>query len=246
MDQGLVTKIVEEIKADLAAGHISEADATMAWLLPRLSLSEQREAEAWYIEKRRAAMPTPPAISSPWATAQLPGAAGVGPLQSWGSPLSTVQSPPLATDVVQAAPINVRVVRDPVAPERDVFQTRSGWGVFIWPLFWTAVGPFLGFIPWVISLPWLIVVCLRWLNTEYVITTRALRVHEGIFGRKDTELLLSKIESVHVSQGFLGRMLGYSSVVVTGTGRMVERFGSVSDAAGLRDALMEQIAERER
>jgi uncharacterized membrane protein YdbT with pleckstrin-like domain len=50
---------------------------------------------------------------------------------------------------------------------------------------------------------------------------------------------LSKIESVNVNQGILGRMLGYGTIVVVGTGGTNEPFAYITDPLTFRKKFQE-------
>jgi uncharacterized membrane protein YdbT with pleckstrin-like domain len=65
---------------------------------------------------------------------------------------------------------------------------------------------------------WIGVALLRRLTTELAVTNKRLIAKAGLISRNTVELNLSKVESVRVSQSILGRILGYGSIVVGGTG----------------------------
>ena len=54
--------------------------------------------------------------------------------------------------------------------------------------------------------------------SEFGITNKRLTIKTGFLSRKTLELNLSKIESVNVNQSIFGRILGYGSIGVIGTG----------------------------
>jgi len=55
-------------------------------------------------------------------------------------------------------------------------------------------------------------------TTELAVTSKRVIVKTGMIRRHTVELNHSKVESFQVSQGILGRMLGYGTLTVTGTG----------------------------
>ena len=76
------------------------------------------------------------------------------------------------------------------------------------------LGFLLLFFPWAfIPQVWLLRYC-----SEIGITTRRVVWKTGILSRITQELTISKLETVHVSQGIIGRMLGYGNIVLRGTG----------------------------
>ena len=59
---------------------------------------------------------------------------------------------------------------------------------------------------------------LKYLFIEYGLTNKRVITKTGIISRSTEEMKLSKVETVEIKQGILGRILGYGSVVVSGTG----------------------------
>ena len=65
---------------------------------------------------------------------------------------------------------------------------------------------------------------LSYVTSEFGLTDRRVLAKVGWLHRRSSEVLLSKIESIQVDQGIGGRMLGYGTLVVTGTGGTREGF----------------------
>jgi uncharacterized membrane protein YdbT with pleckstrin-like domain len=55
-------------------------------------------------------------------------------------------------------------------------------------------------------------------TTELAVTTKRVIVKTGMIRRHTVELNHSKVESFQVSQGIFGRLMGYGTLTVTGTG----------------------------
>lgn len=55
-------------------------------------------------------------------------------------------------------------------------------------------------------------------STEMGVTSKRVIRKSGVIVRDTAEIRLSKVESVSVRQGFLGRIFGYGDVVIAGTG----------------------------
>jgi uncharacterized membrane protein YdbT with pleckstrin-like domain len=83
-------------------------------------------------------------------------------------------------------------------------------------------------------------------STEMVVTNKRILIKTGLLSRRTFELLLSKVESIGVEEGILGRMLGYGSVVVRGTGGTPEPFKTVSHPLEFRRQVQQQIEQREQ
>jgi len=77
--------------------------------------------------------------------------------------------------------------------------------------------------------------------TEMAVTNKRLVVKIGVLRRRTYEILLSKVESIHVEEGLFGRMLGYGSVVVRGTGGTPEPFYRIAHPLELRRQVHHQI-----
>ena len=70
-------------------------------------------------------------------------------------------------------------------------------------------------------------------NATEMVTNKRVIVKVGLMRKKTVELFLSKVESIGVEQGILGRMLGYGSIVVRGTGGTAEPFKMVRSPFGI-------------
>jgi len=66
-------------------------------------------------------------------------------------------------------------------------------------------------------------------TSEFAITNKRVIIKIGLISRHTLEMNLSKIESVNVAQGIFGRLLGYGTIVIVGTGGTRETFPSISD-----------------
>lgn len=77
--------------------------------------------------------------------------------------------------------------------------------------------------------------------TEIAVTNHRVIIKVGLVGRRTIEMLLSKIESIEVQETALGRMLGYGSIVVIGTGGTPEPFHRVAHPLEFRSMVQQQI-----
>jgi uncharacterized membrane protein YdbT with pleckstrin-like domain len=66
---------------------------------------------------------------------------------------------------------------------------------------------------------WLAVPVLRWRTTTYELTTRRLRVREGIVTRHGRDIPLVRINDVSFEKGLLDRLLGAGRLVVESAGQ---------------------------
>jgi acyl-coenzyme A synthetase/AMP-(fatty) acid ligase len=77
--------------------------------------------------------------------------------------------------------------------------------------------------------------------TEMAVTNRRVVIKTGLVSRKTIEMLLNKVESIEVSETAIGRMLGYGTIVVIGTGGTPEPFYKVAHPLEFRSQVQQQI-----
>ena len=77
--------------------------------------------------------------------------------------------------------------------------------------------------------------------TEMAVTDKRLVIKVGVAGRRTLELLLQKVESIAVEENLMGRVLGYGTVIVHGTGGTPEPFGLVAHPIEFRKQVQQQI-----
>jgi len=71
-------------------------------------------------------------------------------------------------------------------------------------------------------------------TTELAVTDRRVIYKTGIFRRHSMEMNRSKVETVGVNQSILGRILGYGTVVVRGTGGSFEPIPFIGEPLDFR------------
>ena len=135
--------------------------------------------------------------------------------------------------------------------ERVLYKTRLHWVLFVKPGLVLAGGIVLMILlrrvqdpPWLwmiggtvagVGLLWSLVHYVELMTSEFAVTTSRLIFKVGLISRYTTELLLSKVESIGVQQGLLGRVLNHGDLTVTGTGGAREVFRRVRDPIGFRN-----------
>jgi uncharacterized membrane protein YdbT with pleckstrin-like domain len=143
------------------------------------------------------------------------------------------------------------VERHLLAGEHVVYKTRLHWILFLRPALVVVAGIALALVlrpvqdpPWlwmigagiaVIGLVWGLVHYVEMMTSEFAVTSSRLILKVGLISRYTTELLLTKVETIGVQQGLMGRMLGYGDLTVTGTGGAREVFRRVRDPIGFRN-----------
>jgi uncharacterized membrane protein YdbT with pleckstrin-like domain len=77
--------------------------------------------------------------------------------------------------------------------------------------------------------------------TEMTVTNKRVFIKVGLAARRTIELLLSRVESIGVEESVMGRILGYGTVIVHGTGGTPEVFNMVAHPLEFRTRVQQQI-----
>ncbi len=157
------------------------------------------------------------------------------------------------------------VEKNLVPGETLTYRTGCHWVVMFWPLVGGAVLGFVGFAffagGWMATrnggryegaMVWGAVALLgavaligggiiRRFATEVAVSNQRVLIKSGLLSRRSVEVLLLKVESIGVDEPFLGRILGYGSVIVRGTGGTFETFDKIAHPNELRRQVQEQL-----
>ena len=98
---------------------------------------------------------------------------------------------------------------------------------------------------WIIFLHWKSILTLflrplllRW-SDEFAITNKRVIIKTGIISRETLEMNLSKIETVNVDQSITGRIFGFGSITIVGTGGTREIFTDIRKPIEFRKKFQE-------
>ena len=83
---------------------------------------------------------------------------------------------------------------------------------------------------------------INYTTSEFGITNKRVIVKVGFIRRNSLEVLLNKVEGIQVNQGILGRILGFGSITVSGTGGTKDPFHKIAAPLEFRKKAQEQIA----
>lgn len=78
--------------------------------------------------------------------------------------------------------------------------------------------------------------------TEVAVSNKRVLIKTGLLSHRSIEVLLPKVESIGVGESFLGRILGYGSVIVRGTGGTFETFDKIAHPNELRRQVQGQLS----
>jgi uncharacterized membrane protein YdbT with pleckstrin-like domain len=81
---------------------------------------------------------------------------------------------------------------------------------------------------------------LRYIATEFAVTNMRVIAKVGWLQRRSLEQLLTKIEGISIDQSLTGRLFGYGTVVVIGTGGTTEPFDNIAQPLELRRRVQSQ------
>lgn len=130
-----------------------------------------------------------------------------------------------------------------VPGEAVVYRSRLHWSLFWGPVGWGLVIAFLtAGIGLLVVVPWWLLTCAQWASSEFVVTTERVVLKTGVLKRRTLEMVLRRVETVSVDQGYLGRLNNYGTVLLVGTGGSRERFPGIARPLDFREAVMGQLA----
>jgi len=84
---------------------------------------------------------------------------------------------------------------------------------------------------------------IRQISTELVITDRRVIAKHGFISTTSYELMMSKVEGATIEQSIIGRLLGYGTLMVKGTGGGISPIDHVADPYRFHSFLMEALKE---
>jgi uncharacterized membrane protein YdbT with pleckstrin-like domain len=137
--------------------------------------------------------------------------------------------------------------------ENILYRARLHWVVFFWPLIWFIVAIVLfsrgGDAAVIVGRLFILIAIAKAISSfisistsEFAVTNQRVIAKVGFIRRNSLEVLLGKIEAIQVNQDILGRVLGYGSITVSGTGGTRDPFHNISNPLELRRKIQEQIA----
>jgi uncharacterized membrane protein YdbT with pleckstrin-like domain len=85
---------------------------------------------------------------------------------------------------------------------------------------------------------------IRRASTELAVTDQRVLFKQGVFSRHTIEMNRAKVESVDVDQSMLGRLMGYGTVVLRGTGGSLEPMPNVAHPLTLRSHITVEPVRR--
>jgi len=146
-----------------------------------------------------------------------------------------------------------------LAGERIVYRAKLHWTIFLTSIVVVLLGIGLGIVLQVVEpgyayagaalagvgLLLAIGPAIQYISSEFAVTDKRVLGKVGFIERESDETLLSKIEAIAVEQGVIGRILGFGTVTITGTGGTQEAFPRISEPLEFRRQIQSQIISLE-
>ncbi|MEP6689247.1 MAG: PH domain-containing protein [Gemmatimonadales bacterium] len=143
--------------------------------------------------------------------------------------------------------------------EQIVYRTRPHWILFGGPLLVAIAGVILGVALQVttqdywyagaalvgVALLLAIPPGIRYLSSDFAVTDKRVLARMGIVHRQSLETLLSKVEGLGVEQDLWGRLLGYGTITLTGTGGTRESIAGIPRPLEFRRQVQAQIVAQD-
>jgi len=79
-------------------------------------------------------------------------------------------------------------------------------------------------------------------TSEFAVTNKRVVIKVGWLRRRTVETMLSKVEGINVDKSLLGRLLGYGSIIITGTGGTQEPFRNIGSPFEFRRQVQAQVS----
>ena len=153
------------------------------------------------------------------------------------------------------------IVKNLLAGEIIKYKTRNHWITLFSPIFYLVVSLVLFYLAGTaqnqtvnnslstvsgllifISAFFVLSALIKYYTSEYGVTNQRVLVKVGLIKRDTFELLLDKVESFQVKQSIPGRILGYGTILISGTGAGIEEFPIVSKPLILKNQV-QQLAQ---
>ncbi|NJD11490.1 MAG: PH domain-containing protein [Gemmatimonadetes bacterium] len=102
--------------------------------------------------------------------------------------------------------------------------------------------PAVGAILLVVAAIPLLWVTIEYRSSEFAVTDKRVIAKVGWIQRRTLETMLGKVEGIGVDQTVTGRLLGFGTITVTGTGGTKEQFANIASPLEFRRQVQAQIS----
>lgn len=160
-----------------------------------------------------------------------------------------------------AQPIAVPPVRQEPEREKVILEERMHGAVFILPFLIAAVGVVFAVVMNKMLGPTYAMIAVlggalfvfeaaleflkllvRFATRRLTLTNKRIVIKYGLISRNTFEVLLTKVEGIGIKQPLLGRVVGFGTITVTGTGGAHQMFWGMRDPEEFRKRVQAEIA----
>ncbi len=80
-------------------------------------------------------------------------------------------------------------------------------------------------------------------SSEFALTNKRVLIKVGVLTHNSLETQLNKVSNISVSQGVLGRLLGYGTIIIASTGGVKEMYPSIENPILFKKKIQEAIEQ---
>jgi uncharacterized membrane protein YdbT with pleckstrin-like domain len=134
--------------------------------------------------------------------------------------------------------------------EKALYRTKPHWVIFITPVIMLFllmyigfnIDPILGTLAFLFSLYIVIRLLSVFISTEFALTNKRVIAKTGLIRRHSLEIMLTKVESISISQSINGRLWNFGTVNVVGSGGTNQALPMIRKPMELRQRVNTQIS----
>jgi uncharacterized membrane protein YdbT with pleckstrin-like domain len=121
-----------------------------------------------------------------------------------------------------------------ISGEKVELKATTTWLSQFWLFVWAVI------LCWTIVAPvfFIILAIINVVTTELAVTNKKVIGKAGFIRRESIDLPLSKLESINIDQGIIGRILGYGRVSIRGVGGNNVSIPFIKDPLSFRRVVM--------
>lgn len=140
--------------------------------------------------------------------------------------------------------------------EQIRYSTKLHWIIFIFPILLIVIGICLalvfslhsaalifGTLFFLVGILLGVPRLITYKTSEFAVTNKRVLIKVGFIKRHSLELLLQKVEGIGVDQDISGRIFGYGTIIVTGTGGTKEPFKKIANPLEFRKQVQQSISQ---
>lgn len=119
--------------------------------------------------------------------------------------------------------------------EKLIYEAK----ISIWSLLPLFLVGLIFLFAWGLGLVFWLIAFIRYKTTELAFTNKRVIAKAGFISRHTVELNIAKVESLQVSQGVIGRIFNFGTLIISGAGNPQAPIPGISDPMVFRRSFME-------